>query len=128
MRTLIDLLLPATCPVCGRAGPSPCPACAADLPRPPSLPPPPGIDACHAITAYDEGGRALVGALKFRNSRGAVPWCAAQLAQLGDRHALDAATWLPTTPERRRRRGLDQAEVLARAVASELRLPCIRLL
>ena len=38
---------------------------------------------------------------------------------------VDVVTWAPTTPARRRRRGFDQAELLARVVASELRRPCL---
>ncbi|HEX8771251.1 MAG TPA: phosphoribosyltransferase family protein, partial [Acidimicrobiales bacterium] len=37
-------------------------------------------------------------------------------------------TWAPTTGARRRERGFDQAELLARAVARRLGLPCRRLL
>ena len=37
-------------------------------------------------------------------------------------------SWAPTTPARRRARGFDQAEVLARAVARTTRLPCRGLL
>ncbi len=125
---LLDLLLPATCPVCGRRGRAPCPPCAAGLPRPPSLPPPPGVDACRAVTAYADGGRALVAALKFTGARGAVPWLAAAMAGLVASLSLDAVTWLPTTALHRRRRGLDQAEVLARAVGRAAGLPAARLL
>ena len=42
--------------------------------------------------------------------------------------ALDVVTWAPTSPPRRRSRGFDQAELLARGVARRLRLPCIALL
>jgi predicted amidophosphoribosyltransferase len=36
---------------------------------------------------------------------------------------LDLVTWAPTSAERRRERGFDQAELLARAVGRRLRLP-----
>ena len=36
---------------------------------------------------------------------------------------LDLVTWIPLSPKRRRKRGFDQAEALARAVARELDLP-----
>ena len=39
-----------------------------------------------------------------------------------------AVTWAPTTPERARARGFDQAELLARSVARHLGLPARRLL
>jgi predicted amidophosphoribosyltransferase len=40
----------------------------------------------------------------------------------------DIVTWAPTTAVRRRQRGFDQAELLARAVARRLGLPCRSLL
>lgn len=43
-------------------------------------------------------------------------------------NAVDVVTWAPTSNRRRRERGYDQAEVLARAVARRLRLPSRHLL
>lgn len=120
---LLDLLLPHRCPVCAEPGPAPCPACIAELPPPPALPPPPGLDACHAAVAYRDGGRALVAALKFRGARGSLGWLADELACRIDPAGLHQVTWVPTTAAHRRRRGADQAEVLAAAVASRLGLP-----
>jgi predicted amidophosphoribosyltransferase len=41
---------------------------------------------------------------------------------------VDVVTWAPTSGARRRKRGYDQAELLARAVAWRLGVPCRRLL
>lgn len=41
---------------------------------------------------------------------------------------LDVVTWAPTSDTRRRKRGFDQAELVARRVAAQLGLPCRRLL
>ena len=41
---------------------------------------------------------------------------------------VDVVTWAPTSGSRRRRRGFDQAELIARGVAAHLGLPCRRLL
>jgi predicted amidophosphoribosyltransferase len=41
---------------------------------------------------------------------------------------FDVVTWAPTSGVRRRRRGFDQSEVVARRVAAQLGLPCRRLL
>ncbi len=41
---------------------------------------------------------------------------------------IDVVTWAPTSAARRRHRGYDQAELLARFVARELKRPCRRLL
>jgi predicted amidophosphoribosyltransferase len=126
---VLDALLPARCPVC-RLAPArgPCPGCADEVLPPPSLPAPPGVDRCHAAVAYAEGGRAVVAALKFRAERAALAWVAAVLAARVDPAGIDVVTWAPTTAPRRRRRGGDHAERLARALAGELGLPCRRLL
>jgi predicted amidophosphoribosyltransferase len=69
-----------------------------------------------------------VAALKFRADGGALAWVASVLADRIDVAGLDVVTWAPTTGARRRRRGGDHAERLARAVARRLGLPCRRLL
>jgi predicted amidophosphoribosyltransferase len=43
-------------------------------------------------------------------------------------NAVDVVTWAPTTAARRRARGFDQGELIARFVAAELCLPCRRFL
>jgi predicted amidophosphoribosyltransferase len=78
--------------------------------------------------AYAGPGRELLARLKYRNARGAVPWLTAAMAAVVDRDGLTAVTWVPTTTRRRRGRGFDQAELLARALARRLGLPCVRLL
>jgi predicted amidophosphoribosyltransferase len=125
---LLDVLFPPGCAVCGARGRSPCAGCEAALRRPPTLPPPPGVDRLVALLAYEDEGRELVARLKYRNARSSLPWLAERLAARVDPHDLDVVTWLPTTGRRRRRRGFDQSELLARAVARRLGLPCVRLL
>lgn len=126
MRTVRGVLLPAACPGCGAQGTALCPACVAALAPPPGLPPPPGIDACVALLAYDGPGRQLVSRLKYRNERAALGRLAAALAAAAP--PGEVVTWVPTTADRRRERGFDQAELLARRVARPLGLPCRRLL
>jgi predicted amidophosphoribosyltransferase len=41
---------------------------------------------------------------------------------------VDAVTWVPTTPARRRTRGFDHGELLARAIGRRARLPVRRTL
>jgi predicted amidophosphoribosyltransferase len=53
---------------------------------------------------------------------------AVELAGRIDVAGLHQVTWVPTTAAHRRRRGADQAEVLATAVARRLGLPCRSLL
>jgi predicted amidophosphoribosyltransferase len=102
----------------------------------PALPPPVGVDACRAVLAYEGVGREVVARLKYRNARSSLSWLAAAMARLAAAALLAAhpggsrpwVTWLPTTVHRRRDRGFDQAELLARAVARRLGLPCRALL
>ncbi|MGH9118674.1 MAG: ComF family protein [Acidimicrobiales bacterium] len=140
MRKLLDifnLLVPTACPICRRLGPAPCAACQDDLRPAPAMARPPGVDAVHAVLAYEDAGRELVARLKYRNARVTVAWLAGRMAALvatAGAAASASATgpvwvaWVPTTVERRRDRGFDQAELLARAVARRLGLPCRRVL
>jgi predicted amidophosphoribosyltransferase len=80
-----------------------------------------------AIIAYEGAGRELLARLKYRDARQAVGPLADALAARAA-GPIDAVTWIPTTDHRRRERGFDQAELLARAVARRLGRPCRRLL
>jgi predicted amidophosphoribosyltransferase len=122
------MLLPRTCPLCRRPGAAPCAVCIGALERAPALAPPPGVDGCRAVLAYDGSGRELVARLKYRNARSSLRWLAAAMATLFDPAAIDAVTWVPTTSTRRQHRGFDQAELLARAVARHWHRPCVALL
>ena len=114
--------------MCGRPGPAPCQGCIDGLEPPPKRPPPVGLDRLAAPFAYVGPGRELVARLKYRNARAAIPWLAAAMAGVVHADGLQAVTWVPTTTRRRRGRGFDQAELLARALARRLGLPCVRLL
>jgi len=87
----------------------------------------PGIASCRPAFVYDEGVRTLLLALKYRNRRDALAYLASQIAQIVDVEA-DVVTWVPTTGARRRARGFDQAELLARAVGRRTGLPVRSLL
>ena len=115
------MLLPRRCAVCDRSGAALCPACAASIRAAPA-------GAVPAAFVYDGAGRRVVLALKYRNARGLLAPVASAMSQLVDRRRFDIVTWAPTGPGRRRSRGYDQAELLARAVARHLRLPCRGLL
>jgi predicted amidophosphoribosyltransferase len=115
------MLLPPTCPVCGRTGAVLCADCAGQLE------PAPLGSGVPALFAYAGAGRALVTALKFRNRRSALRIVGRALAAKAPA-PVDVVTWAPTTPGHRRARGFDQAELLARAVAAAARGPCRGLL
>lgn len=96
-------------------------------PAPPGGPPP-GVDWCGAALSYEGVGRELVARLKYRNARAALPFLAGAMAALVDASSVDVVTWAPTAAARRRGRGFDQAQLLARAVARRLGRPCRRVL
>ena len=67
---------------------------------------------------------------KYRNRRAIAGHLAGllvnRLVAAGQR--VDVVTWAPTSGRRRRERGFDQAELVARHVARQLGVPCRRLL
>jgi predicted amidophosphoribosyltransferase len=95
---------------------------------PPSLPVPPGLVTCRALVAYDDAARDVLTALKNRDHRAHVAELAGPLAALAPLADGLVVTWAPTSRRRRRARGFDQAELLARAVARRLGRPARRLL
>lgn len=113
------MLLPRHCAVCREVGSSLCERCAALLspaPEPEHLL---GLDRCVALFAYEGAGRTVIGRLKYANHRDSLGPLAKMLAAAVDSRA-DLVTWVPTSPSRRRERGYDQAELIARAVARSL--------
>lgn len=122
------MFLATRCAACGTAGPSPCPSCIAAMTRCPPLPVPDGLDGCRALLRYEGPAREVVARLKYRNERASVPWIAAGMAALVEPSRFDVVTWAPTTVDRRRSRGFDHAEILARRVGRRAGLPSRSLL
>ena len=111
------------CVLCGRAGDALCPVCASQL-----LPPPTstirGVGPVPSLFAYESGGARVVQALKFRDGRRLVGPLADGLTGLVPVAEGAVVTWVPTTAARRRARGFDQSELLARALARRIDRPC----
>ena len=74
----------------------------------------------------------MVLGLKYRNRRQVARHLAGlvvnAIVAAGDHHTVDVVTWAPTSDARRRSRGFDQGELVARHVARQLGVPCRRLL
>ncbi|WP_405144894.1 phosphoribosyltransferase family protein [Sphaerisporangium sp. NBC_01403] len=134
LTAFLDLVLPARCAGCARAGAVVCPACAAELdadpcPRAPS-PPPRGLPDCWAAARYEGAPRRAVLAYKERGRTAlARPLAASLTATLVAAlraTGLDAPFALVPIPSSRgavRRRGHDPvgrlAELAVRALRSQ---------
>jgi predicted amidophosphoribosyltransferase len=151
---LLDILAPPACVVCrdarpGTAGPlcgscrrglrfldQVCPRCALPVPCGGPRRRCAAADApwryAWAPVAYAGPATGLVAALKFRGALQCADLMAAQIAAGAPPGLLRAGAVLvpvPTHPARRRRRGYDQAHLLARALATRTGLPvgaCLR--
>lgn len=123
-----SVLLADRCPLCHRPGGAPCAECRELFSPLGRLPPPPGLAALFAAVAYDDASRPLVTALKYRRQRAATSWMADAMVAVLPPGRPDLVTWAPTSAARRRERGFDQAELLARAVSRRMGVPPRRLL
>ncbi|HJL76253.1 MAG TPA: phosphoribosyltransferase family protein [Acidimicrobiales bacterium] len=91
---------------------------------------PPGVDRIRVLGRYEGSAGVLVRGLKFANRRTPVRALGSALAGIGfwDDDPPDLVTWVPSTVERRNRRGFEHAALLARATGRELGVPVRRLL
>ena len=88
------------------------------------------FDEARSAVNYDGNAKALVHRLKYGNAK----YLANTLSQylldvllLSDWHA-DCITFVPIHKSRERKRGYNQAELLAKALAERVDLPCVNLL
>ncbi len=130
-------LFPARCLGCGRRGVALCERCTAGLPFLPATvcprcaSPRPAAAACRAcahlpaalatvraVCAYEDVARKAVHTLKFRSGRYLAPTLGLLLRQAAERRPLrvDLVVPVPLSAARRRERGYNQAELLAREI------------
>jgi ComF family protein len=124
------MIFQSRCAGCERPGPVLCRTCRFALARPSGLPNPGEVVAAVPFTGR---ARDVLLGFKYGNRRQLAHHFAGllvnRLVATGfDPADVDVVTWAPTSSTRRRRRGFDQAEVVARRVAAQLGLPCRRLL
>lgn len=79
-----------------------------------------------AVWPHQGESAELVRELKYGRATAVVTDLAEAMAELAPKS--DVVVWVPATPDRRRKRGFDQGELLARAVARRMRLPVRRAL
>ena len=128
---MLDLLYPPKCPFCGRileAGEEGlCARCQRSLPWTEGYNPP--VDFCDVSLSplhYRDGVRRAVHRYKFNYGRVHSRLMGEFMTQcLRDRWAepVDAILWVPLSKKHRRRRGYDQAELLARRVGELTGIP-----
>ena len=110
-----------TCPVCGRRTRAPglCMECKASAPA---------YDRAVSAIIYRDGGAGLV--LKFKRGGAYLKEYFADLLapRLREFAAADGVCFIPMTAKAERRRGYNQAELLAEALAERLDLPVMRVL
>jgi len=132
LRWALDLLYPPKCPFCGRVlergEEGWCASCPEGLPwtGPGDGKTVEGCDACLSPLWYREGARDGMHRYKFGGGRGHAALFGQLMAQcLQDRWdgPVDLVTWAPLHPKRKRERGYDQAELLARRVGELTGLP-----
>ncbi len=135
MKRLLDVLLPPACPGCGREGEPVCSSCLPHLRR--RLDEPAGVPLGLAANqparlaqlewccAYSGPARACLHALKYDGELRLVDPLAELLATRWARAGVggDVLVPVPVHAARRRQRGFDQAELLARGVGRVLGLP-----
>lgn len=131
---LLDLLYPPKCPFCGRVlergEEGWCASCQEELPwtEPGDGKEVEGCDACLSPLWYRDGTREGMHRYKFGGGQGHAKLFGQLMAQcLGDRweKSIDLITWAPLHPKRRKKRGYDQAELLARRVGELTGLPVV---
>ena len=134
---LLDLLFPPKCPFCQRLLHDPraplCPNCQASLPWLTGRAGERRVDftqGCWSPLAYQAQVREAVQRYKFAPAPAYGRPFGLLMAQCARDQGVEAelVTWAPLSNKRRRKRGFDQGELLARTVGECLALPVLPLL
>ena len=133
---ILDLLFPPKCPFCGRVREHGgiCPECEKALPWTAEN------DACWNISSglrcaaplwYEDLAREGILRFKFQGASASATALGELLARCAAEHLageFDTVTWVPVSRKRLRKRGYDQAELLARAACRRWDIQPVRLL
>jgi ComF family protein len=112
----VAVITPPWCEACGRPGEEPLPSCSDCPPR--------VIDGARAPFLYEGPISQAIRGMKFSGWHALGAHLSGAMAEVaGDLLPADVVAWVPLARRRLRRRGFDQAEVLATALAHRLDLP-----
>ena len=134
MDWLLDLLFPPKCPFCRRlldSGDVLCPECQRNLPWTQQEKTVEFLDSCVAPLWYEGVVRQSHHRYKFSGVRAYAGTYSLLMSQCATDRLdgnFDVVCWTPLSRKRRRKRGYDQSELLARGVAERLGLPLALLL
>ena len=132
LRGVLDLLYPPRCMLCRCALPSSaevtCGACDGDLPDLAGSRSVMYFEQCIAPFSYEEPIRGAILRFKFHGQRNYVQqfakWMAAQVCNKLT-GTYDVISWVPCSRRRKWKRGFDQSELLAKALAQELGMEAV---
>ncbi len=114
-------LFQSTCVVCNDPASGVCDRCVDQL-EPPQVPALLAVESATVLCSYEGIGAELVTAIKYHNRRQALgPMCDALAAVLP--RDFDALVSVPAHPARRRERGFDVPELIARRLSKRLDIP-----
>jgi ComF family protein len=137
---LLDAALPARCPGCGVEGPPICSTCAVGLDARLELPAgiaiglpsdvPPPLLQLEWCAPFSGVVRTALHELKYSGEQRLAEPLGAAIARRWRKVGAggDVLVPVPVHADRRRRRGYDQAELLARAAAAAMNVPCAAVL
>lgn len=120
------MLFDSGCVICERTPGPVCSDCREYMAAPAAMTLP-GFARCRVAFRLDDRSRPVIAAYKYRKQRRIARWLGYEMAPSVPR-AADVITWVPATPERRRSRGYDQAQELARVLGRLTGVPTARLL
>ena len=85
---------------------------------------------CYSVFYYKKDVATAVKKLKFSDKQlyGEAFGRLLAMKLLEEQVSADVITWVPVSPKRKRKRGYDQAEEIAKAVGKELKIPVVALL
>ena len=132
---LLDFLFPQKCPYCGKplgCGQTECSECLKGFDTRAVIKKTPADDICIAPFEYKGAAATAIKNFKFRgvvfNCRSLSAAAARAIKSSGIRAEIEVVTFVPMTKGRKRKRGFNQSQLLAKEISALLKLPCEELI